>query len=359
MFTRNKRPVMKVLSLLMGAALAFTLTACGSGSGSASSTNESSNTKIRLANFGMYPSSAYLALAIENGYFEKRGLDVQLNPPLLNSADMLNTVLNGDAELALTAPNGVAFARNLSKPVTILATTISGFPLQIAFQPAIDKKLRSQGLTEDSPIADRVAALKGMTLGALPSGSSTDASLRYLLETNGMDPDKDLTLNPMSDQASMVAALRAGQIDGLVSNLGGAATAAEASGVGVLWDMMAGNETLLQYPFNVVAASESYTKSNPETIQKFLDALFEARTALQAGLSPEDAVKIKNIVALDMDQSLYDLTMEGFSPRLAEPFTTSDAAWEASLKITNITADNPVKVPASEAINNSFAEKVK
>ncbi|WP_455834170.1 hypothetical protein [Pseudarthrobacter siccitolerans] len=78
-------------------------------------------------------------------------------------------------------------------------------------------------------------------------------------------------------------------VDGLISNFGRVSTFAEAAGTRVRWDYMSGDEDLIDFPFNVIVASGPYIESGPDSIQRVLDALFEARAGLVAGLSLQDA----------------------------------------------------------------------
>ncbi len=58
-----------------------------------------------------------------------------------------------------------------------------------------------------------MADLKGKTIVAAGKGSTPEFGLRYLLEQNGLDPDKDVTVDWKSEHAECVAALAAGTAD--------------------------------------------------------------------------------------------------------------------------------------------------
>lgn len=58
-----------------------------------------------------------------------------------------------------------------------------------------------------------MADLKGRTLVAAGKGSTPEFGLRYLLEQNGLDPDRDVTVEWKSEHAECVAALAAGTAD--------------------------------------------------------------------------------------------------------------------------------------------------
>lgn len=62
-------------------------------------------------------------------------------------------------------------------------------------------------ITELGDTVQSIADLKGKTLYATGKGSSPEYALRYLLSENGIDPDKDLTIEWKSEATEIVALL--------------------------------------------------------------------------------------------------------------------------------------------------------
>ena len=351
--------VVRVLGLSMVPLLALTLSSCGSGGDQPASAD--GLTKVRVASAGMIPTSVDLAWAIEGGFFEKNGLDVSLTPPLYAS-DLVQAVMSGSAELAMATGTLVASARGAGRPLTVVGTYQAPFPLQIAFTPETDKTLREKGLSEASSVADLLAALKGMTLGTSPVGSSITATYRYLLAQYGIDPERDnITLQPMPDVASQVAALANKRVEGLASSLGGSATGAVAQGAGVIWDLtkMKGSQALQAVPYQNVVTTDSIIEKDPDMIQSFLDALHAAQQSLLAGLSVEDAASLKTLVGSQMDEKVYDDTVSQVKSLFPQSFSTSDESWDGVIKVAEVNANESIDVPAADAVDNSFAEKIK
>jgi NitT/TauT family transport system substrate-binding protein len=351
--------VVRIIAPLMASALALSLSACGSSDDE--SAGKGGLTKIRVATAGMIPAYEDLVWGIEGGFFKDHGLDVEMTPPLY-AADALNAVMNGDAEMSITTATLVASARAAGRPLKVIATHQGPFPLEIVFTAEADKKLRDQGLSETSDIGDFFEALEGLTLGTSPVGSSINSTFRFLLSEQGIDPEKDnLTLQAMPDIAAQVAALSNNKVAGLVSALGGASTGAAAQGIGTIWrlDGMSGNDSLNALPYCNMVTSESLIKKDPEAIQSFLDALHEAQQSLIDGIPAEDVTALKELLGSEMDQKVYDDTTARERTLFQDDFTTSDEAWDVVLKVAQVTSDAPLEVAADDAIDNSFAEKVK
>ena len=66
-------------------------------------------------------------------------------------------------------------------------------------------------IVENGDTVQSMADLKGQTVVAAGKGSTPEYALRYLLSENGIDPDKDVTVDWKSEHSECVAALAGGQ----------------------------------------------------------------------------------------------------------------------------------------------------
>lgn len=180
-----------------------------------------------------------------------------------------------------------------------------------------------------------ITGVAGLTLATFGSGSAVVTSYRYLLSEFGLNPERDnITLSPMTDVASQLAALSHGSMDGIASSLGGAAAGAKAQGVGVIWDLpaMKGIEALRAVPYQSILTTADTIKNHPEMIQSFLDAFHETQQAMLKGLSPEDAASLKKLVGPKMDDKVYNETISGLEHLFPDSYLTSDASSDALRK---------------------------
>ena len=66
-------------------------------------------------------------------------------------------------------------------------------------------------IVENGETVQSMADLEGQTIVAAGKGSTPEYALRYLLTENGIDPDKDVTIDWKSEHSECVAALASGQ----------------------------------------------------------------------------------------------------------------------------------------------------
>ncbi|WP_325200105.1 ABC transporter substrate-binding protein [Oscillibacter sp.] len=119
-----------------------------------------------------------------------------------------------------------------------------------------------------------MADLKGKTIVAAGKGSTPEFGLRYLLEQNGLDPDKDVTVDWKSEHAECVAALAAGTADiallpqpfvtvaqGKLENL------RVALDLTAEWDALDNGSAMIT---GVAVARRDLVEQRPELVEEFL-----------------------------------------------------------------------------------------
>lgn len=119
-------------------------------------------------------------------------------PSIFGSADELTPlILKGEVDLAAVPANLAATLYNKTEGgVTALAVNVLGVLYICAYQ-----------MPEIASLED----LRGQTLYATGKGATPEYFLRYVLTRNGLDPDRDLTIEWKSEPGEVVALLNARQ----------------------------------------------------------------------------------------------------------------------------------------------------
>lgn len=181
---------------------------------------------------------------------------------LAGSADELTPALiKGDLDIACVPANlaAVLYNRTEGGIVTLAVNTLGVLYI-----------LENGGETIQS-----MADLKGRTVVAAGKGSTPEFGLRYLLEQNGLDPDRDVTLDWKSEHAECVAALAAGTADvALLPQPFVTAARAKLENLRVAldltaeWDALDNGSAMIT---GVVAARRELAENRPEAVDAFLE----------------------------------------------------------------------------------------
>lgn len=136
--------------------------------------------------------------------------------------------------------------------------------------------------------------LRGRTIVSAGKGSTPEYGLRYLLEQNGLDPDKDVTIDWKSEHAECVAALASGAAS-IAMLPQPFVTAAQvklehlraALDLTAEWEALDNGSAMVT---GVAVARRAFVEEHPEAVDRFLSAYGES--AAWANENPADAAAL-------------------------------------------------------------------
>ena len=149
-------------------------------------------------------------------------------------------------------------------------------------------------IVEKGETVQSFADLKGKTILATGKGSTPEYALRYLLAENGIDPDKDVTIEWKAEPAEVVALLSKAE-GGVAMMPQPFVTIAQGQVEGLrvavdltqVWDDLQNGSMMIT---GVMAVRSDFADANPEAISLFLDE-YRASTEF-VNANPADAAAI-------------------------------------------------------------------
>src|SRR4026208_719035 len=220
----------------------------------------------KVLNIGWTGGSAWTALpdriAAERGFFEKEGLRVRYIQ-FQGTNLMLSALMANELDYVTILPF-IAGAATRGLPVKIVGSTTKSSGYAIISRPDIDS----------------IKALKGKRIAINTFGSSADFAIYQLLSRNGLDPNKDVTLQAVAGSPdARFAALVGGSVDATVVN-SPFEYRAEQKGFKVLLSIKETAE-FVKIPINGLSTSQRKIDRDPEEIVRMLRALRNAILFLQ------------------------------------------------------------------------------
>lgn len=221
--------------------------------------DKSSNglTKITLNEVAHSIFYAPMYVAIEKGYFQEEGIDLDLVTGF--GADKVTAaVLSGEAQIGFMGSESSIYVYN---------------------QDANDYLVNFAQLTQRAGnfIVSREPmdhfsweVLKGTNVLGGRAGGMPQMVLEYVLKKHNIDPKTDLSIDQSIDFGSTAAAFSGGKGDFTVE-FEPSATALETEGKGYVVASL--GEASGYVPYTAFSAKKSYLESNPEIIQGFTNAL--------------------------------------------------------------------------------------
>lgn len=256
---------------------------------------------------------APLYIAADTGLWAAKDLDVKL--PLIAGPGATNAVIAGSADFASTGGGSVLRAATQGQVLLAIANTIDKLLLEMAVSPAAIQKFK---LDPKADFATRVKSLKGMTIGVDTVNGLPHGYLRYITKKVGMNPETDVVVTPMQPP-SMMAALKAGSIDGFIF-ADPFTTLAVKDGASILIRNPHDDAPELN-PFgtNLIVTRHAVCKEKPTVCTRLVAGLKEAQTKMRE--QPEAMLAVLKArfaqIPPDILESSYKLVVASSTPNLA------------------------------------------
>ena len=309
---------------------------------------------------GSAASTNYLSwdLAKALGYFEDENLDVTLSYASAGT-EAATALLSGSVDFTGNSLDHSIKAQLAGKPTKMV----------VSFSKTPGAAIVVRGDLKDQ--VKSLKDLKGMTIGATSVGSGTHLVLTYAMNQAGLVQDRDYVFKPCGS-GTMAATLDAKGAAACI-NSDPFITQYVAAGKGfILKDYRNEKDTteLLGGPFQFTGAvtTEAFIKSNPDVVQRVVNALVRANRFFFANPAKDVAAKLpESVTGKDID--LYVKTLEAARGYISQDGLIDAKGVENVLKVNvedckaNDTLCGNVKptdkVDVSALFDNSFAQKAR
>ena len=215
-------------------------------------------------------------VAIEEGYFEEEGLDLTLVTGF-GADKVLTALISGEADIGFMGAEASIYAcqEGATDPaVNFAQLTQRAGNFLVAREEMPDFKW------ED---------LKGKKVLGGRKGGMPEMVFEYILKKNGIDPQKDLTIDQSIDFGSTAAAFTGDDSAAYTVEFEPSATILEKEGAGHVVASL--GEASGYVPYTSYSVKTSYMKENPEIIQKFINALQKGMDYVQSH-TPEEIAEV-------------------------------------------------------------------
>lgn len=215
-------------------------------------------------------------VAIEEGYFAEEGLNLTLVTGF-GADKVLTALISGEADIGFMGAEAsiYAYQEGATDPaVNFAQLTQRAGNFLVAREEMKDFKW------ED---------LKGKKVLGGRKGGMPEMVFEYILKKNGINPQKDLTIDQSIDFGSTAAAFTGDDSAAYTVEFEPSATILEKEDAGYVVASL--GEASGYVPYTSYSAKTSYMKENPEIIQKFTNALQKGMDYVQSH-TPEEIAEV-------------------------------------------------------------------
>jgi NitT/TauT family transport system substrate-binding protein len=295
--------------------------------------------KITIAQFGKERFLMYLPLyvAMEEGLFAQRGLDVDLKFAG-NDDQVFATVISGEAQFGMGDPVFTAISHDKGGPGKVLALMIT--------------RLGLSGVTnkDNIPQIKNVKQLNGLRLSSFPEPSTVFTILTELRQKNNLN--MPIIQAPFGGQ---MALLETGRVD-IAVDLEPSVSIFEDKGYRIVFNFKPWTEA---QAITGITSSEDFLKKNPQEAQKVVDALQEAVNLLYSkpDVAYRTAKKIYPHLSDKVVHKAVDRMLKG--DMYPHSLVVPEDMWQRTLKTRLDSGELKRPQATNVAVDNTFALNAK
>ena len=281
-------------------------------------------------------------VAINKGFFEENGLNIELTTG--QGADAVMTaVLANQCEIGFAGPEASIYVYNEGK---------EDYTQVFAQMTKKDGSfLVARNQTDNFSWQD----LKGKTVIPGRKGGVPYMTLEYVLKKNGINPQTDLILDDSIKFDLMAGAFAAGNAE-YVTLFEPTASLTQNQGKGFV--VASVGEAAGEIPYTAYFAKKSYIEQNNNIIQNFTNAIYKGQQWVKEHTSKEIAEVIQDFfpdteldLLADVIQSYIDIDAWNDTPILKEE------AFDRLQEVMSLAGELETPAPYDIIVNNNFAEK--
>lgn len=327
----------KLISFLPVLFLVFAIVSCGN-----KEDDSSKGQKIVLNEVAHSIFYAPMYVAIEQGYFEEEGIEIELVTGF-GADKTMTAVLTGEADIGFMGSESTIY------------TYIGGAQDYVINFAQLTQRA-GNFLVSREPIENFTwDMLKGQEVLGGRAGGMPQMVFEYILKKNGMDPKADLSIDQSIDFGSTAAAFSGGQGQFTVE-FEPHATSLEQKGDGYIVASL--GEESGYVPYTAFSAKKSYIEENPDVIQSFTDALQKGMNYVNSHTPEEIAEVIQNQFSETPRETLVTIvTRYHAQGTWKENLIFEEDAFMLLTNILEEAGELGESVPYDVLVNTEFAKK--
>ena len=288
--------------------------------------------KVRLAIPTFDIVTLPLKMAQAKGFYQKEGLEVEII--LVTGSLGVPAVLGNSVDFS-TASGSILAAASRGVPVKLVSI--------ITTKPTFD-------LISD-PKVQSFQQLRGKLVAITTRGGTFEHITRLIIERNGLNPDKDVTILALGRQDDLYLGLKAGRISAAIFSPPRSLMLAREG----FFKLAVSGDYLPHYPIGGIGVTDELIKRNPGDIQAFVNATLRGMTYYRQNRA--ESVKFIAKELKQPDESFATQMFDWHQTVLADEGRPSQVWITGVLDFTRKSLDIKTPILPEQVFDFSFVDK--
>lgn len=312
--------------------------------------NKKDDNTVRISEVTHSLFYAPLYVAMNEGYFEDEGLEIELSNAG-GSDTVMTSLISQSADIGLMGPESCVYVRN---------NNMENAPVIFAQLTACDGSFLVG--RENTASTFEWTDLKGKHIIAGRKGGMPAMTLQYILEKYGLKPgaelgdDCDTVLDTTIAFNLTTSSFVAGTGD-YCTMFDPTASQCELDGTGYIVAALGDEES--DIPYTCFVATNAYLKDNPKKLEKFMRALDRGYDYLITATDAQIISSLKPSFSTTSDELILASVKNYIRiGAYADSFVLKESSWNKMQDILDNAGELKARVDYSDAVNTEFATKV-
>lgn len=342
----------KYLALLLALVMALGLCACGGAPAQEPAPEETNQTeqtgdleKIVITEpvRGYHWAPVYLAQTL--GYFAEEGLEAEFQS--VSGTPPYAALFSGDAQFTLVGIESALMVNEKGQGAKVLVSTSQKYPYSLV------------GATEDYTTLESLRG--GIVAGGVNTSGGPYSFAMACMNHAGLTPETDVSVITMAS-TGYAAAIQAGELQGAVATNPWGAKALLDNGGQVIVDGT--DDAVIEdiigsasYELFVLMTSDEYIASNPETVQKVMNAVAKAMQWMEKATPEEIAENLLPLFEGAEEELLYDAQYDKERGITSYTGYHTESGFQSAVNLTKLAGGISTDLTADQIYDETFLDK--
>jgi NitT/TauT family transport system substrate-binding protein len=259
--------------------------------------------KVRLSQPVEALSLIGVYIARGNGYFTDEGIDLETIIFSGGGPDV-QALIAGDVEFNATAATFLISAYQEGTPLLGVVSILNRAIVNAVMHKDV---AQARGITAATPLRDKLAALRGLTLGVTRPGSLTYQVATYWVQKAGYTPGNEANVLAVGAGSALIASLEQRKVDVIINSPPDPEEAIR-QGFGVMYISNSAGEDpdLADFLQQVLLVRPDWAREHPDTVRRMVRALVRANRWITEHSAEETAAVLQPFFGQMPAETLLD-----------------------------------------------------
>ncbi len=304
--------------------------------------------KMTIPVVALSMTPVYLAQA--KGFFTGEGLDVAVTSTGGGGPD-IRALIAGEVDFSFTTGDNVILAYQEGKPLVMVVSALN----RLFINWAIHKEAaKAKGISENTPLAQKLKALKGLTVGVTNPAALTSHLAHFVIRKATYVPQQDVKVIPIGAGPTWLAALENRKVD-LALTAPPVPETAISRGHAIMFinNTKGEDPSISEFLMENLIARPETLKKDPDLVRRMARALIKAnKWALSA--TPEQVAEALRPTFAKTDPTIHLAGVRAVLPTLSQDGRTTERSVQATQDVLEVAGLLKKRVAYSEIVSNEF-----